>query len=286
MSQPALSFPHRTSGRSYTPEENPFSTILVDITHRCNMECSNCYIPNREIGDMDSDWLYGILKRLPRRARIRLVGAEPTVRKDLADIIRSVRRLGHLPVILSNGLKLANPDYVFKLKQAGLRTLHMSMNGGLVDAYYEKIDGMPCAERKRQALDALCAANMHVTIGMIVATGVNETHVAEFYRFLRTKKQVTEFHLRNVGKMGRYMAGESLNMDDLIDLACAMTGMARSFLLKKRRDSENYLDFNHEGMNIQLTEWPDMGNPYRGRLTPEGRLEPFFEHAIANEGGY
>ena len=51
----------------FRPEESPFSTLFVDITHRCNMECHNCYIPVRELPDMPADWLYEILGRLPRR---------------------------------------------------------------------------------------------------------------------------------------------------------------------------------------------------------------------------
>ena len=44
------------------PEKNHFPVIYVDITHRCNMECANCFIPNREAPDMDKDRLYDVLK--------------------------------------------------------------------------------------------------------------------------------------------------------------------------------------------------------------------------------
>ena len=50
--------PHNSSGTSYLPEENPFNTVFVDLTHRCNMKCRNCYIPNRQVPDMDAAWLY------------------------------------------------------------------------------------------------------------------------------------------------------------------------------------------------------------------------------------
>ena len=39
------------------PEENTFLNIVVDLTHKCNMECANCYIPNRDIPDLDKDRL-------------------------------------------------------------------------------------------------------------------------------------------------------------------------------------------------------------------------------------
>ena len=66
---------HVTTSVCYQPEENPYETVIVDLTHRCNMACRNCYIPNRTIPDLDKDWLFLMLARLPRRTRIRLVGA-------------------------------------------------------------------------------------------------------------------------------------------------------------------------------------------------------------------
>ena len=77
------------------PEENTFSNIVVDLTHRCNMECANCYIPNRDVPDLDKEKLYDALARLPARSYIRLIGAEPTMRQDLPEIITRVLRLGH-----------------------------------------------------------------------------------------------------------------------------------------------------------------------------------------------
>jgi hypothetical protein len=67
--QPALS--------CFSPEENPFQTVVADITHRCNMACRNCYIPNRSIPDMDTSWQLGIMGRLPRGTFIRFIGAGP-----------------------------------------------------------------------------------------------------------------------------------------------------------------------------------------------------------------
>ena len=37
------------------PENNTFSDVVIDVTHRCNMNCKNCYIPNRDVPDMDME---------------------------------------------------------------------------------------------------------------------------------------------------------------------------------------------------------------------------------------
>ena len=235
---------------------------------------------------MDAKWLYEIIARLPRRTRIRLVGAEPTLRKDLPEIIMNIRQLGHTPVLMSNGLRLSKQKYVTQLKQAGLRTVYLSMNGGSDNEIYSKIDLMRCAEKKMKALDSLSAEKMNITVGMIISREIGSDHVSGFYQHLFSRKYVTEFHLRNIGPMGRHMECEKLTMEDLILIASRMTGMSKDEIAGFRHNGNHYIDIVHDGMSIQLTDWPDLGNSYRGRLTPDGTIEPCFENLIANDGGY
>ena len=101
------------------PEENEFQTLFVDLTHRCNMACANCYIPNRTIPDMNEKALFEFAARLPNRVTFRLIGGEPTLRKDLPEIIRRLHDLGHATTLFTNGLRLESGDLVKSLKEAG-----------------------------------------------------------------------------------------------------------------------------------------------------------------------
>lgn len=270
---------HKSTGIRFRPEDSPFRTLFVDITHRCNMACRNCYIPNRDIEDMPTAFLYDVLSRLPRRTRIRLVGAEPTLREDLPEIIAQTRRLGHLPVILSNGLRLVNRRLVERLKAAGLRTVYLSMNGGIDDQLYLAIDDLACAKQKMRALEQLSRAKMHVTVGMILVRGVNDSHLPDFLSFLDAYPQVGDIHVRSVGKFGSYMDTVPYLQDELNQLvASSVSGRfdpasARTFITTP-------------GKRIEITQWPELGSRGRGRLTPDGFVEPFFEHVIENTGGY
>ena len=123
------------------PEKNPFNLLVADITHKCNMECANCYIPNRDIPDMDVQQLYKFLNKLPKRIIIRLIGAEPTMRSDHPDIIRNVKKCGHNVSLTTNGLKLSSKKYVEKLKASGLRMVLISMNGADDPDAYDELDG-------------------------------------------------------------------------------------------------------------------------------------------------
>ena len=269
----------------YQPEENPFQTLIIDVTHRCNMQCKNCYIPNREIPDMDKEWLYGILKRLPSRTRIRLIGAEPTMREDLPEIISNIRKLKHLPILVTNGLKLSNLSYLKKLKESGLRSVYLSFSGGFDESAYLAIDDMQCAKPKIRALENLLAENMYITLGMILVRGINELQVEKVFQYVQNVRQIYELHIRSVGKLGRYMQTESCTLDEMIQMVARVLGVSREWIYSQR-ENVSYVDFKVGKLKIQLTEWPDFGSDRRGRLSPDGTIQRFFEHVIANEGGY
>ena len=258
---------------------------MVDITHQCNMACRNCYIPNRTIPDLDRDWLVEAFRRLKPKRFVRLVGAEPTVRKDLPTIIRDVKDAGHHPVLMTNGLRLSDRAYVRELKDAGVQVVYLSMNGAFDDDLYDQLDGLRCAERKARAFENLAAEHVFTSIGMIVVAECNRHAVAPLLDASRRARNVREFHLRSVGAIGRFMKTTPLDLDELLGLFCAATGVAPRAVDRRARTATSH-DFLFERLRVQLTMWPDLGSSFRGRLTPEGTVVPFFEHLIANEGGY
>lgn len=271
--------------RTHPPETCPYETVILDVTHRCNMACANCYIPNRLVPDLDADWLLSIFARLPRGRYIRFVGGEPTLRHDLPRLITAARTHGHHPVLVTNGLRLANRDYVRELKAAGLQIAYLSMNGGFDDDLYEAIDEMRCVDRKRAAFENLRAEHLFTSIGMIVVRGINEHEVRPLFEAIRSARNVREFHLRAIGAMGRYMDSSPLSLPELLDVFTRATGLdPETFELEERTATSH--DFKLGRRRVQLTVWPDLGSTVRGRLTPEGLIAPFMEHVIANDGGY
>lgn len=276
----------RPTARVYQPEDHPFEKVFVEITHRCNMGCANCYIPNRSVPDMDVAWLRDILERMPGRVQIRLSGGEPTMRDDLPDIVAMVRETGHFPLVMSNGLRLCHPGYVRELKSAGLRAVYLSLNGGLEDEYYRIIDGMPCAAKKLAALDTLLAERIYVTVGMILVRGVNESELAKVYERVKDEPRVPEIHLRGIGKLGRYSREtEPYTLEELVEIA-------RPILDRGERTYDHdcgagrHAQWRVGRRTIQLAQWPMLDSDERGRICPDGTLQPTFEHVMANEGGY
>lgn len=303
------------------PEHNTFSNIVVDLTHQCNMECSNCYIPNRDIPDLDKNKFYEFLSKLPTRTYIRLIGAEPTMREDLPEIISKVKQFGHRPSLTTNGLKLANKSYVKTLKDAGLRLLLHSMNGADDDLVYKELDNGKWATVKTRALDNIFAERLPVNTGTIIAKGINEFTLErqiELFADLAVKNNINfdttapynritpVLRMKSVGTIGRYMKDSSYTIDELIDLVEYRLGVNKNEMIKTSAgvvkagptmEALTSMMFKYKTkagtVLVRLIDWQtddegviDHDNPNRGRLTQNWTVAPFFEHVKKNENGY
>ena len=304
------------------PEENTFSNIVVDLTHRCNMECANCYIPNRDVPDLDKEKLYDALARLPARSYIRLIGAEPTMRQDLPEIITRVRKLGHRPSVTTNGVKLAQKSYVKKLKDAGLRLLLISMNGADDNDVYKILDEGKWATVKVRALNNIFAERLPINTGTIIAKGVNESTLKRQIDLFAEKALENDINfdtvkpysritpvlrMKSVGAIGRYMENSSYTMDELIALCQDQLGVHRSDMMQTSagvvkagpqagEPLTSYM-FRYKTLAgtvlVRLIDWQtdddgviDHDNPNRGRLTQDFKISPFFEHVKKYENIY
>lgn len=293
------------------PKNNHFTDVVIDVTHRCNMMCKNCYIPNREIPDMDADLMIDALSRFPKKVTVRIIGAEPTMRKDLPELITRIRKTQHRVTLLTNGLKLAREPYVEQLRNAGLKNLYLSMNGVDNDDWYEKIDELRCADKKIKAMIYSHKHKMLRDIGCIITDGVNEEAPSRMISMLN-QHNISNVTLRfkTIGQVGRFMPEEyQMGMDDLIEIMSNQLNLSKDYI-EHWRDNWIYPDNRQEkdsflfplnpesrrvysGIWIKLVNW----NKYdketvladstrRGRLTENFKVAPFFEHVTNNEGGY
>ncbi len=298
------------------PEHNHFHDVIIDVTHRCNMTCKNCYIPNRDILDLDKERMLDAISRFPNRTSIRIIGAEPTMRNDLPEIIKAIRGMGHRQILLTNGLRLAQPEYTKKLKAHKCNHIYLSLNGVDRDDWYLAIDELACAKKKLQALDNIINNRILLQTGTIIVKGINEDAPTRLLHLLKRKKAKDVIvRIKNVGQLGRYMndAKDNVKLNDLMKLCSEQYGVSMDYLeywrnkpiidtLEAEPDSFMFpLDpksegkpLNRSGIWIKIANWdtdnveqiPSPNSHRRGRLTPDFRVAPFFEHVKLNEGGY
>ena len=286
------------------PEDNSFIEVVADVTHRCNMSCKNCYIPNRDIPDMDIDRLIDCISKFPKRTMIRIIGAEPTMRKDLPEIVTRVKRAGHKVCLLTNGLRLAKPHYAQQLKNAGLRHTYISMNGVDVDDWYEQIDELRCATKKVAALQNARKMNFVIDIGCILVKDINDEAPTRMINLLKkTGIENCVIRFKNVGQIGRYLKRPNHTMHSLKQLIAEQFKLSLDHIESKHIPIEKEsilfpVDPNAKlvyksGIWIKLTNWDSTGkysplldSKRRGRITQDFKVAPFFEHVKLNEFQY
>ncbi len=125
--------------------EHESKTVLaiIDVTNRCNMRCPVCFANAGAAGYVYEPTMEQIDRMLGAAVKVnfpkgihalQLSGGEPTVRDDLLDIVKLVKKHGidHIEVN-TNGLKIGDPEagaaYLEALMDSGVSTLYLQFDG-------------------------------------------------------------------------------------------------------------------------------------------------------------
>jgi len=166
--------------------------LRVSVTDRCNLRCTYCmpaegltWLPKAEILSYEEIARFvGLFHALGVRT-IRLTGGEPTVRRDLPDLVRLIRAAApDVDVSMTtNGLlldELAGP-----LKEAGLDRINVSVDS-LLRHRFAEMTRRDALDRAMAGLRAAEAAGLSpIKLNCVVVRGTNDDEVADFATFAR-----------------------------------------------------------------------------------------------------
>ena len=166
--------------------------LRVSVTDRCNLRCTYCmpaegltWLPKAEILSYEEIARFvGLFHTLGVRT-IRLTGGEPTVRRDLPDLVRLIRAAApDVDVSMTtNGLlldELAGP-----LKEAGLDRINVSVDS-LLRHRFAEMTRRDALDRAMAGLRAAEAAGLSpIKLNCVVVRGTNDDEVADFATFAR-----------------------------------------------------------------------------------------------------
>jgi len=210
--------------------QSNFYTLMLYISAKCNLSCPIC-VEDEPTFEPMLDEIETLLKNYKRKIII-LCGREPTCREDLPQIIKLVNKR-NAAVLLTNGIKLSNKQYLLSLKKAGLNRITFSLNG-LNDEVYKKMNGKSLLDLKLQALDNIRETGIKTVISVTLARGINEDEIKKIYNFcLNNRSFVRELRIRTMSPVGRYLNVEPYCMSELIDLVSSSIGIDRSAILKE-----------------------------------------------------
>lgn len=205
---------------------------LLEITARCNMNCTFCFAEPDGAQDPSLDMVKRWIDDLtdPGKTLLQLSGGEPTVRDDLPEIVAYAKQAGCKYVQLnSNGLRLAEDEaFVKRLADAGLSFVFMQFDG-VDDAVYEKLRRRPMLEVKKRAIEQCGRYGIGVTLVPVIVPGVNTEQIGDIIRFaIQRSPYVRGVHFQPVSYFGRIPElpadDDRYTLDELLEAVVSQSG--------------------------------------------------------------
>jgi hypothetical protein len=229
--------------------------IITEVTDRCNAECPHCYhIPDNTSQDVP---LEVILKRIEdwdlEDVDINFAGAEPTLRKDFPELLRRVKerwptyQLG----ALTNGIRLADKDWLQEIQEAGITALIIGLN------HPSYLNNDILRRKQLTAIDNCYELGMmDYSIGYTMA-GIEELH---FILNEICSKPWTPIHfrIRYGSDIGRFPNQERMYVSDIykaIKTWCDQTGV--TFEDMSGDNNLYHTMVKVDGKPIRVIQWCD-----------------------------
>ena len=167
----------------------PPSLVFIDVTNRCNMNCPFCLANIPAMGfrfDPPKAYFEKIFERLAQfeqKPKIQLFGGEPTVRKDLIDIIMLAKeKYGLEARVTTNGLRLADEEYCKALVETGTQFM-FSFDGRHPSIYEHTRKSTNAYERKMKGLENLGKFGKSKVTLMYCASSTNAPYLADLIEY-------------------------------------------------------------------------------------------------------
>ena len=207
------------------PESLPQRDYILRLTNRCDMNCPICLAGSNQYQEEDLP-IQPILDRMADRGRIKLdfMGAEPTERQDLAEIIKATKDAGHITALHTNGIKIGDREYLKRLVEAGLDEVHLQFDG-FDEKHNLIIRGEPMVESRARALAALDEFGIGTDLVVTLLKDVNENAMLEVLDYAAGHQFVKEVFFLGCRKLGRAV--------DSFDNSCLVPDQVISILEEK-----------------------------------------------------
>lgn len=179
--------------RTLVFKQTVLRTIEFTITPDCNLSCEMCYATKlkRKNGQLLTPTDYkNIWQQAKKLGAFSVVisGGEPTVRKDLFEVIGALEPHRTIIGMVSNSSNL-NENFMQKLRQSGVRVLHLSLNSVDSDVNDRERDFQGHFNRVNELIDIGHRLGMDICLSTVISHGELE----------RMKKVVRFAKERNVG---------------------------------------------------------------------------------------
>lgn len=174
--------------------------LRISLTERCNLRCQYCMpaegvkltAKSHLLTTQEVIYLAELFVKVGVN-KIRLTGGEPTVRKDLIDIVGTLKQIPNLQdvAMTTNGLVLTR--MLVPLQRAGLDIINISLDT-LKPSRYETMTRRRGWERVMAGIDLAAQLGYNpVKVNCVIMRGINDDEVCDFVEMTREKNLDVRF---------------------------------------------------------------------------------------------
>ncbi len=265
----------------------PLHDLRISVTDRCNFRCTYCmpkevfgrgyqFLPREQLLSFEEiTRLAGIFTRLGVR-KVRLTGGEPLMRRDLPELVRSLRAtpgVEDLALTTNGSFPLEN---IARLKQAGLTRMTVSLDA-LDEAVFKAMNDVdfPVAAVLDWIAASAAAGLGPVKVNMVVKRGVNDHEILPMARYMRKHGHILRLiEFMDVGSTNGW------RMDDVVTARQIFQTIHAELSLEPLQpnyrgevaERYRYTDGGGEVGIIASVSQPFCGDCTRARLSADGKL--------------
>ena len=248
----------------------PVTNIRLSLTSKCNLNCKYCHREG-EVSPKEEMTLDDISEILKTAAKfnmnsVKFTGGEPTLRKDIVDIIRAVPP-GIESSMTTNGTLLGSLAH--DLREAGLARVNISLDS-LNPETYKSITGTGLLSDVLEGIEAARDAGLTpIKINMVLLKGINEGEIDDFIQLVSGDRHLI---LQIIELMD--LGGCPLHAD-LSELEEKIALHSRKVITRRMHHRKKYC---YEGAEIEFVRpWHNSdfcNHCTRMRVTSDGKLKP------------
>ncbi|MFX1303027.1 MAG: radical SAM/SPASM domain-containing protein [Promethearchaeota archaeon] len=145
--------------------------LMFGITYNCQLKCPHCCVGNYENEpprELTTDEIKDVLDQSSKAFVVNFFGGEPTLRKDLMELIKYASDRSVYVFCDTNGIKITK-DYATQLRNSGLELLYVSIDSPIPEKH-DELRGMKGLFNKavqgiKNAIDTRlkCALSTYIT---------------------------------------------------------------------------------------------------------------------------
>jgi radical SAM protein with 4Fe4S-binding SPASM domain len=252
--------------------------ISWNVTLKCNLKCSHCYInakDTRLADELSTEAAKMLIHQITEVSRPLLIlsGGEPLLRDDIYEIIRYAADRGLKVGMGSNGI-LINDEVARKLKDAGMWTVAISLDSSIAERHDRFRGAKGCWEHAINAIKALKKTGLQVQVNCTV-TPQNFDEIDSIMA-LADDLEVDNFHLFFLVPIGRGTEVKDITPRMYEDMIESVLTKTMKYKMNVKPSCAPQFMRVAEDKEVDMSRWIRgcMAGLYYCRIYPSGEVTP------------